>query len=195
MKFDSLPPPVPSAPPSSIRISGKTSSSITVQWGLVDCIHQNGDITGYLVRYGVQGSGNTQTMNASEGATAEAIISDLKSAVSYSIEVAAVNSVGIGVYRSPLMVLTLAPHICASELEVPLYPGSKIVYNWTQTETGSLERQTCPNTCQDLISYPTGAVLERECRQKESRAVWQAVDLTGCDTNNVALRLCEMLKV
>ena len=134
-------------------------------------------------------------MNVLEGAPAEAIIADLESAVSYSIEVAALNSVGIGEYSSALIILTLAPHICASEVEMPLYPGSKIVYNWTETEAGNIQRQACPDTCQDLISYPTGAMLERECRQEESRAVWQAVDLTGCDTNNAALKLCEIFKV
>ena len=82
-----------------------TSSSITVQWGAVDCIHRNGDITGYSVRYGVQGSGSTQTLNVSGSATTEATISGLESAAYYSIEVAAVNSAGTGVYSAPLTVL------------------------------------------------------------------------------------------
>ena len=38
---------VPSAPPISVSVSEVTSSSITVQWGPVDCIHRNGDITDY----------------------------------------------------------------------------------------------------------------------------------------------------
>ena len=158
----------------------------------MDCIQHNGDITDYSVWYGVQGSGSTQTMSVSGGmSVSEAVILDLDASVNYFIEEAAGNSAGIGVYSSPLMVLTLPPHICASELEVPLYPGSKIVYNWTQTEAGNLQRQTCPNICQDLISYPTRAVLERECRQEESRAVWHDVDLAGCSLDSVTLQLCE----
>ena len=44
-------PPVPSAP-TSVATSDVTSSNITVQWGPVDCIHRNGDITGYSVCMG-----------------------------------------------------------------------------------------------------------------------------------------------
>ena len=83
-----------------------TSTSITVQWGAVDCIHRNGDITGYSVQYGVQGSGRTQTESVSGGATTEATISGLASATNYTIEVAAVNSVGTGVYSGPITALT-----------------------------------------------------------------------------------------
>ena len=96
-------PPVPSAPPTSVSTSDVTSSSIAVQWGAVDCIHRNGDITGYSVRYGVQGSGSTQTESVSGGATTEgSTISGLTPSTSYSIEVAAVNSVGTGEYSSSI---------------------------------------------------------------------------------------------
>ena len=99
-------PPAPSAPHISVNTSAVTSSSITVQWGPVDCIHRNGDITGYLVRYGVQGSGSTQTMNVSGGAATEAMTSGLNSATNYSIEVAAVNSAGTGDYSNSISVTT-----------------------------------------------------------------------------------------
>ena len=96
----------PSAPPNSVSASGDTSSSITVQWGPVYCINRNGDITGYSVRYGVEGSGSTQTMNVSGGATGGATISGLDSDTTYFIEVAGENSAGIGVYSDPLVVDT-----------------------------------------------------------------------------------------
>ena len=56
----------PSAAPASASVSDVTYSSITVQWEPVDCIHRNGDIhvAGYLVQYGVEGSGNIQTLEA-----------------------------------------------------------------------------------------------------------------------------------
>ena len=98
--------PAPSAPPASVSISDVISISITVQWGTVDCIHRNGDITGYSVRYGVRESGSTQTESVSEDATTEATISGLVPSTSYVIEVAAVNSAGIGVYSDPLTVET-----------------------------------------------------------------------------------------
>ena len=99
-------PPAPSAAPTSVRESGVTSSNITVQWGAVDCIHHNGDITGYSVRYGVQGSGSTQTRNVSGGSITEATISSLMPSTIYSIQVAAVNNVGIGVYSTSFIIQT-----------------------------------------------------------------------------------------
>ena len=99
----------PSAAPTSLSVSEVTSSSITVQWGAVDCIHRNGDIIGYSVRYGVQGSGNTQTVSVSGGGATQTIIfGPLLMSTNYSIEVAAVNSAAIGVYSTPVIIET--PH-------------------------------------------------------------------------------------
>ena len=70
-----------------------SATSITVQWGMVPCIHQNGDITGYSVRYGIVGSGNTTLNNATgTGIT----IDGLQTSTNYTVEVAAINSAGIG---------------------------------------------------------------------------------------------------
>ena len=88
----------PSAAPSNVRATS-TSSSVTVQWGMVPCIHRNGEITGYSVRYGDMGSGSPQTVTVSER---EVTIQDLMSSTTYSIEVAAVNSAGVGVYSYPI---------------------------------------------------------------------------------------------
>ena len=96
----------PSAPPTSVSVSEVTSSSITVQWGPVDCIHRNGDITGYSVQYREVGSGIVQTISVSvvsgDSAT-EIIISNLDPSTIYTIEVAAVNSAGTGPYSYPLI--------------------------------------------------------------------------------------------
>ena len=93
-------PPAPSAAPTSVSVSEVISSSITVQWGAVDCIHRNGDITGYSVRYGVQ------TESVSGGGATQTIISGLTASTQYSIEVAAVNNAGTGVYSNVIMQLT-----------------------------------------------------------------------------------------
>ena len=98
--------PVPSAPPTFVSVSSVTSSSITVQWRAVDCIHRNGDITGHIVQYGIQGSGSTVRKNVPGGAATEATLTGLKSATAYYVEVAAVNSVGIGVYSESISILT-----------------------------------------------------------------------------------------
>ena len=100
-------PPVPSAPPTSVNVSDVTNSSITVQWGPVECIHRNGNITGYSVWYGVEGTGNSQTVNVSRGST----IIGLNAATNYSIEVAAVNSAGTGVYSDPISSITLGENL------------------------------------------------------------------------------------
>ena len=81
----------------------KISFNFTVQWGAVDCIHCNGDITGYSVRYGVQESGNTQTVNVSHDSILKTTLVRLKASVNYSVEVAAVNRAGIGLYSTPVI--------------------------------------------------------------------------------------------
>ena len=101
-------PPAPSAPPTSVSVSEVTPSSITVQWGPVDCIDRNGDITGYPVRYGEVGSGSTQTMSVSGGTSTETTIAGLSSSTEYSIQVAAVNSAGTGPYRTAITAETLS---------------------------------------------------------------------------------------
>ena len=78
-----------------------TSSSITIQWGAVPCIHRNGDITGYSVQYGVMANESTQTMSVS-GASAS--ITGLIESTTYTIEVAAVNNAGIGLYTEPSII-------------------------------------------------------------------------------------------
>ena len=97
----------PSAAPTSVRTSSDSSSSITVQWGMVPCIHRNGDITGYTVQYGVMGSGRTQTMSVSGGDASLTTISGLRPATTYFIQVAAVNNAGIGLYSAPINQLIL----------------------------------------------------------------------------------------
>ena len=91
---------VPSAPPSSISTSS-TPTTITVQWGMVPCIHRNGEITDYSVRYG--GGGSTVTRPVSGGDTRQATISGLTPSTDYTIEVAAVNNEGTGPYSTGIV--------------------------------------------------------------------------------------------
>ena len=46
-----------------------TSTAITVQWGEVDCVHRNGDITGYTVQYGEVESESIQTVHVASDVT------------------------------------------------------------------------------------------------------------------------------
>ena len=62
------------------------------------------------MRYGVQGNGSTQTVSVSGGGATEAIISGLTPSTNYSIEVAAVNSAGTGLYSDVVFLLTQGTH-------------------------------------------------------------------------------------
>ena len=93
----------PSAPPSSVVVTGVTSSTISVQWGKVPCIHHNGDITGYSVQYGITGSGNIQTMDIMGTSGTGTTLSNLMPSTAYFIKVAAVNGAGTGVYSELLV--------------------------------------------------------------------------------------------
>ena len=87
----------PSAAPTSVGVSEVTSSSITIQWGAVPCIHRNGDITGYSVQYG------NETMSVSgDFSGGMYVISNLEPSTFYSIQVAAMNDDLIGPYSTAL---------------------------------------------------------------------------------------------
>ena len=96
----------PSAPPTFVNVFHVTGTTITVQLERVDCSHRNGHLTGYLVRYGVCGNENTQTLNVPEESATIATISNLMVLTTYEIEVAAVNSVGTGVFSSIVVAMT-----------------------------------------------------------------------------------------
>ena len=94
----------PSGSPTSVSATS-TSTAIDVQWGAVDCIHRNGDITGYSVRYGVQGSENRETVSVlGEGATNRRI-SGLDLSTTYTVQVAAENLAGPGMYSEPPLIV------------------------------------------------------------------------------------------
>ena len=98
-------PPAPSAAPTSFNITDDiTATTITVQWGPVDCSEQNGVITGYRVQYEVVDSGNVQNMTVDSGDNVT--ISSLVPSTSYSIQVAAETSEGIGPYTDSLTART-----------------------------------------------------------------------------------------
>ena len=103
----------PSAAPTSVITSSDSSSSITIQWGMVPCIHRNGGITGYSVQYGVVGR-STQTKSVSGGDASQITISELRSSRMYLFQVAATNSAGIGQYSGSKIQLTLGKGMSAA---------------------------------------------------------------------------------
>ena len=93
-------PPAPSAAPTNVRMTGITSTTITLRWGKVPCIEQNGDITGYLVWY------ESQTQDVSGGSVTETTISNLTPSTTYNVRVAAVNDAGTGDYSNIISIMT-----------------------------------------------------------------------------------------
>ena len=97
----------PSAAPTGVTVTGVTAFNITIQWGEVPCPDQNGDITGYSVQYGVEGSGGTETATVDGDSSGGRIrLSGLEPATVYEYRVAAMTSAGPGVYSSPITALT-----------------------------------------------------------------------------------------
>ena len=88
-----------------MRVSFNSPTAITVQWGAVNCRDQNGEITGYSVRYGELGSSEPSEKKAS-GDSSVAISYGLAIKTKYTVEVAAETSAGTGVYSDPLTFTT-----------------------------------------------------------------------------------------
>ena len=84
--------------PTSVSATDTTATTITLQWGPVNRRDQNGNITGYSVRY------RTDNLYISIG---EITFTDLMPFTYYNIEVAAMNSVGVGVYSDTICRQTL----------------------------------------------------------------------------------------
>ena len=93
-------PPAPSAAPTNVDVPVINSTAITVQWEMIPCIEQNGDITGYIVRYG------SQTQSVSGGSVTETTISNLTPSTTYNIRVASMNDADTGDFSSNLFIIT-----------------------------------------------------------------------------------------
>ena len=95
---------------SKLTLIFATSYSITLQWETVPCEHRNGDITGYLVKYWERGIVNNKSetvMNITGASVTEATISNLIISTNYSIQVAAVNNAGTGVFSNATIIKTV----------------------------------------------------------------------------------------
>ena len=91
----------PSVPPSSVRLSVVSSTSINVRWGPMDCRHRNGEITRYTVRYGEEGGDLTPLFLPGDSSGGMITLSGLTKQTVYTVEVAARTSGGTGVYSQP----------------------------------------------------------------------------------------------
>ena len=85
----------------------ESSTRIAVFWKRPDCRDWNGEITGYSVRYGEEGSAEEDRAVGTNSNVDEVVtISGLTGGVVYTVEVAAVTSAGTGVYSPPQTIET-----------------------------------------------------------------------------------------
>ena len=78
---------------------------IKIQWGPVNCSHQNGRVSDYKIKYTEEGSTVTNdfTLNVDSLVVS---INYLKPSTNYFIAMAAINNAGTGVFSSPIKAKT-----------------------------------------------------------------------------------------
>ena len=99
----------PASPPSEINVMASSSTSITVTWGIVPPIDQNGIITMYEVLY--QPEETFDGAIASESRTLpftdmSVVLTDLEEFVGYAIFVRAFTSLGAGPFSNGVIETT-----------------------------------------------------------------------------------------
>ena len=73
------------------------STSIRVEWNEVECTKRNGIITGYIIQYNIINDSNPNEVTTNAEATS-IVITGLSRFNLYSISIAAMNSIGTGVF-------------------------------------------------------------------------------------------------
>ena len=74
----------------------KSSTSIIVTWGPVECRDHNGQIIGYSVRYGEEGGGQMRMDLSGDSRGGMTTVSGLTNQTTYTVEVAARTSAVTG---------------------------------------------------------------------------------------------------
>ena len=155
-----------------MSISEITSSNITAKWEAVDCIHQNGDVAGYLVEYGIVESESKQNMFVSGGSVTETTISNLTPSTTYTVRVAAVNDAGTGIFSNctSIMTLGITNHSSIDELCT--------TFTLIIVEAAVLTADTITATSISILWTSAGT-------ENVSYVVtWQTDDVGGCSAGN-----------
>ena len=87
-----------------MKVSIVNATAISVQWREVECLYHNGILTGYSVRYWQVGNLGRQTRTVNRRRTIN--IYELSAVTGYTVDVAARNSAGTGVYSDPVTFTT-----------------------------------------------------------------------------------------
>jgi protein sidekick len=129
-----LPQEVPSAPPSSIVGSARTSSEIIAQWQSVPEEHRNGVILGYMLRYKLNGYRDSPWTykNITNEAQRSYLIQDLITWKDYIIQIASYNNMGVGVYSEGIRVKTKesVPEEPPTDIKIRVVSSREVFIKW-----------------------------------------------------------------
>ena len=81
------------------------STSLRVEWNEVECTQRNGIITGYIIQYNILNDNNANEVTADAEAT-NIVITGLSRFNLYLISIAAMNSIGTGVFSEMFTFVT-----------------------------------------------------------------------------------------
>uniref|UniRef100_A0A3B1IV52 Sidekick cell adhesion molecule 2 n=1 Tax=Astyanax mexicanus TaxID=7994 RepID=A0A3B1IV52_ASTMX len=129
----SLPEEPPSAPPQNVIASGRTNSSIMIQWQPPPESQQNGVLRGYVIRYRLTGLPvDIQYKNISNPDVTNLLLEDLIIWTNYEIEVAAYNGAGLGVYSHKVTEWTLqgVPTVAPGNVQAEAVNSTSIRFTW-----------------------------------------------------------------
>ncbi|CAI8018846.1 Protein sidekick-2 [Geodia barretti] len=137
---------------------------MTLQWEGVPCIHQNGEITGYVVKYWAQGNETTETITY-DGSKTDATISDLLPSSNYSFQVAGINSAGTGVFSEQVTGKT--ERLISLSLETPLAlnPDAK---NPDVSIVAISSTLPCDWTLRPSVNYLNDGEVDPDCSVKKT---------------------------
>ncbi|XP_037919149.1 protein sidekick isoform X4 [Hermetia illucens] len=98
----------PSGPPVGFVGSARSSSEIIIQWQPPLEEHRNGQILGYIIRYRLYGYNNSPwtTQNITNEAQRNYLIQELITWKDYTVQVAAYNNMGVGVFTEGAKIKT-----------------------------------------------------------------------------------------
>jgi len=94
----------PDGPPLGITLVDTDPAMLSVTYSLPEERSRNGNVTGYVLKYTIVDTGDTQVMNinASNEDSQTSVIQELVAFTIYSIEMAAVNVNGTGPFSNAL---------------------------------------------------------------------------------------------
>ncbi|CAI8016066.1 Netrin receptor DCC [Geodia barretti] len=148
--FNQTQPAAPSAPPQDIVAVNQTLFTITISWQPVDCAHQNGNITGYEIRYRKEDGGNTEAVSVRVIMGADYTLTDLQPSTTYLIQVAANNTVGRGVFGSISASTLFEVHVISTTSTSINISWAKVDYEVLITWISTLSSNCTQNIDQSL---------------------------------------------